>query len=262
MSPVGKADRTRKAFITGAAHGIGLGLVKHLLERGFSVVAADLDELGLRALQDELQTYAARGSLITRTLDVQLEASIQSAQADLDGIDVLVNNAGLQHVARLEEFPPEKWEQLIGVMLTGSARLMRAVLPGMTRRGFGRIVNIGSVHSLVASPYKSAYVAAKHGLLGLSKVIALETASVDITVNTICPSYVRTALVEQQIDQQARTHGVAQEEVIQRIMLAPMPKGRFIEIEEIGAAVDFLAGDLARNITGQCFVIDGGWTCK
>jgi 3-hydroxybutyrate dehydrogenase len=262
MSPIGKGDHGRKVFVTGAAQGIGRGLVDYLLHRRFSVVAADIDEPGLRVLRDEFASYAARGSLVTRTLNVQLESSLQLAQADLDDTDVLINNAGLQHVSRLEEFPPEKWDQLVSVMLTGSARLMRGVLPGMRRRAFGRIINIGSVHSLVASAYKSAYVAAKHGLIGLSKVVALETCDTEITVNTICPSYVRTALVERQIDQQASTHGIPRDEVIQRIMLAPMPKRRFIEIEEIGAAVEFLAGDLARNITGQCLVIDGGWTSQ
>jgi 3-hydroxybutyrate dehydrogenase len=143
-------------------------------------------------------------------------------------VDVLINNAGLQHVAPLEEFPMEKWDQLVQVMLTGTARLTRALLPGMREQAFGRIVNIGSIHSLVASAYKSAYVAAKHGLIGFSRVLALETADTDITINTVCPTYVKTPLVEKQIADQARVHGISEDEVIEKIMLKPMPKGVFI----------------------------------
>jgi 3-hydroxybutyrate dehydrogenase len=251
-----------RVFITGAAQGIGRGLVEHLLRGDFAVTAADLDAQALEALRRELGPRVAAGALDVRALDVADDASIDAARGSLAEVDVLVNNAGLQHVARIEEFPPERWDRLIDVMLTGSARLMRAVLPGMRARGRGRIINIGSIHSVVASPFKSAYVAAKHGLDGLSKVVALENADVDITVNTICPSYVRTALVERQIEQLARTHGLSADEVIGRIMLTPMPKKRFIEMEELGAAVEFLAAPTARNITGQCLVIDGGWTCQ
>jgi 3-hydroxybutyrate dehydrogenase len=252
----------RRVFVTGAAQGIGRGIVDHLIARGFAVVAADVDADRLDSLAHELVEFSESGRLATRLLDVRDDASVESAGADLGTADVLVNNAGLQFVSPLEEFPPQMWQQIIDVMLVGSARLIRAVLPGMRRRRYGRIVNIGSVHSLVASPYKSAYVAAKHGLLGLSKAVALETGDTDITINTICPAYVRTALVEKQIAEQARAHGIPQEEVIGRIMLAPMPKGRFIEIEEICGALEFLASDVARNITGQCMVIDGGWVCR
>ncbi|HKT42552.1 MAG TPA: SDR family oxidoreductase, partial [Rhodanobacteraceae bacterium] len=177
-------------------------------------------------------------------------------------IDVLVNNAGLQFVSRLEEFPTEKWALLVDVMLTGVARLTRALLPGMRERNFGRIVNTGSVHSLVASPFKSAYVAAKHGLLGFSKVMALETADADITINTICPAYVKTPLVEKQIAAQARTHGISEDQVVNEIMLKPMPKKAFIGIDEIAGIVAFLIAPPARNITGQTIVVDGGWTAQ
>jgi 3-hydroxybutyrate dehydrogenase len=177
-------------------------------------------------------------------------------------IDVLVNNAGLQHVAPLEEFPIPRWEFLVSVMLTGVARLTRSVLPGMRGRGFGRVINIGSIHSLVASPYKSAYVAAKHGLLGFSKAIALETAGTDITVNTICPSYVKTPLVERQIADQARARGIPESEVVQKVMLAPMPKGVFVGVDELAGIVTFLVSAAARNITGQAIVVDGGWTAQ
>ncbi len=196
-------------------------------------------------------------------MDVTSDDSVAAALSSLSRpVDVLVNNAGLQHVSPLPEFPMTKWDYLIQVMLTGTARLTRAVLPGMRRRGFGRIINMGSIHSLVASPYKSAYVAAKHGLLGFSKAIALETADTDITINTICPSYVRTPLVDAQIADQARARAIPESEVIGRIMLEPMPKGVFIGVDELAAIAGFLVSPAARNITGQTIVVDGGWTAR
>jgi len=194
---------------------------------------------------------------------VTSEASVDTLMQALQcPVEVLVNNAGLQFVSRLEDFPVEKWALLVDVMLTGVARLTRAILPGMRERNYGRIVNTGSVHSLVASPFKSAYVAAKHGLLGFSKVVALETADADITINTICPAYVKTPLVEKQIAAQARTHGISEDQVINEIMLKPMPKRAFIGIEEIAGIVAFLISPPARNITGQTIVVDGGWTAQ
>jgi 3-hydroxybutyrate dehydrogenase len=147
-------------------------------------------------------------------------------------------------------------------MLTGAAMLTRALLPGMRQRSFGRIVNVGSIHSLVASPYKSAYVAAKHGLIGFAKTIALETADSDITINTVCPSYVRTPLVDAQIAAQAKAHGLPEQQVIEEIMLRPMPKRAFVTVEELGGIVEFLASDVARNVTGQWIAVDGGWTTQ
>ena len=177
-------------------------------------------------------------------------------------IDVLINNAGLQYVANLEGFPQDQWDRLISVMLNGACMMTKALLPGMKQHGFGRIINIGSIHSLVASPFKSAYVSAKHGLLGFSKVIALETAKSNITINTICPSYVRTPLVDKQIANQAKEHGISEDEVIHEIMLKPMPKGAFISMEELYGIVAFLISDSARNITGQTITVDGGWTVQ
>ncbi len=156
----------------------------------------------------------------------------------------------------------DRWELLVQVMLIGVARLTRAVLPGMRERGFGRVINIGSIHSLVASPYKSAYVAAKHGLVGFSRSIALETADVDITVNTICPSYVKTPLVDRQISDQARIREIPESEVVKQVMLKPMPKGVFIGIDELAGITSFLISPPARNITGQMIVVDGGWTVQ
>jgi 3-hydroxybutyrate dehydrogenase len=175
---------------------------------------------------------------------------------------VQVHNAVLQHVEPLEEFPISKWDFLLQVMLVGVARLTRAVLPGMRGRGFGRIVNIGSIHSLVASPYKSAYVAAKHGLVGFSKVMALETADTDITINTICPTYVKTPLVDRQIADQARTRGIPESQVVSDVMLKPMPKGVFITFEELAGVTAFLISPPARNITGHTIEVDGGWTVQ
>jgi 3-hydroxybutyrate dehydrogenase len=251
-----------RTLVTGAASGIGLGIAQYLAGRGHAVCLTDLDaEAAARAAQ----ALRARGLIATsRHLDVTSQASIDDAIAALepDGPDLLVNNAGLQFVAPLEEFPRERWELLLAVMLTGSAMLTRAALPGMRRRGFGRIVNIGSIHSLVASPYKSAYVAAKHGLIGFAKTVALETADTDVTINTICPSYVRTPLVEAQIAAQARSHGIPEQRVVDEIMLKPMPKHAFVTLEELGGIVEFLASDVARNVTGQWIAVDGGWTAQ
>jgi 3-hydroxybutyrate dehydrogenase len=248
-------------LITGAASGIGAGLALELARAGHHVVVSDL------RLPD-CEEVAARirdggGSADAVALDVTSEASIASALSSLKRpVEVLVNDAGLQHVAPLEEFPMNKWDYLIQVMLLGPTRLTRALLPGMRARGYGRIVNIGSIHSLVASPNKSAYVAAKHGLLGLTKTIALETAGADITINTICPSYVKTPLVDKQIGDQARTRGIAASEVVKEIMLKPMPKGVFIGIDELAGITGFLLTPAARNITGQAIVVDGGWTSQ
>jgi 3-hydroxybutyrate dehydrogenase len=248
-------------LITGGGSGLGRDLCRYFAARGHSVLVTDIDADAAR------ETVALLGAGVPATahrLDVTREDDIRDFAASLGDqpVHVLVNNAGLQHVARLEEFPPDRWSWLIDVMLKGPALLTRAVLPRMRAQGYGRIVNIGSIHSLVASPFKSAYVAAKHGLLGLTKTIALEAADADITVNTICPSYIRTPLVEAQIAAQAQTHGVPEEEVLRRIMLEPMPKKAFVTSEEVAGTIEFLISSAARNITGQAIVIDGGWTAR
>lgn len=246
-------------LITGAGSGIGAGVAHELSKAGHRIVVTDLDVDAATRVATEIRSAGGRADAMA--LDVTSDESVATLAQSLPcPIDVLVNNAGLQFVARLEEFPSEKWALLVDVMLTGVARLTRALLPGMRERGFGRIVNTGSVHSLVASPFKSAYVAAKHGLLGFSKVMALETADTDITINTICPAYVRTPLVDKQIAAQARTHGISEDEVVNEIMLKPMPKKAFIGIDEIAGIIAFLISPPARNITGQTIVVDGGWT--
>lgn len=250
----------RTILITGAGSGLGRGLSLCLAREGHTILATDLR---LDAARETVEKIKAAGGLAqAHALDVTLEEQIQSFVSGLQEvrIDVLVNNAGLQHVARVEEFSTEKWDLLMSVLLRGTFLMSRAVLPGMRARGFGRVIHIGSIHSLVASPYKSAYVAAKHALIGFSKTLALETADADITSNTICPAYLRTPLVDAQIADQARTRGISEAEVIERVMLAPMPKKAFITFEEIAAAIDYLISPLARNVTGQTITIDGGWT--
>ena len=252
----------KSILLTGAASGLGRGLARCLLADGHRLVLVDRDETGLAETKALL---GDRNSLV-RTVRADVADSTQIAQmiADLgtDPIDVLINNAGLQHVSPIDTFEEDRWDQLIAVMLTGTFLLTKAVLPKMRSQQSGRIVNVGSIHSLVASPYKSAYVAAKHGALGLSKVAALETAGTDVTVNTICPSYIRTPLVDRQIQTQAIAHGITEHEVIEKIMLAPMPKKTFITVEEVAAAISYLISDAARNVTGQTIVIDGGWTIQ
>jgi 3-hydroxybutyrate dehydrogenase len=248
----------RTILITGAASGIGLALTKHFASVGHRVIACDLQRDALNSMHRELP------NIQTLVFDVSDARQIDETFMHLGdhSPDILINNAGLQHVAPLEEFPPEKWQQLIAVMLTGAALLTRAALPAMRERNYGRIVNIGSIHALIASPFKSAYVAAKHGLIGFSKSIALETHDADITINTVCPGYVKTPLVEAQIASLARIHHLTEQQVVEEIMLKPMPKRQFITLDELIGSVEFLLSPAARNITGQCLVLDGGWTAQ
>jgi len=187
---------------------------------------------------------------------------IQAAEQAFGGVDILVNNAGIQFVSPVDQFPDEQWTAINDVILNASYHATKAVLPGMKRRNWGRIVNIASAHGLVASPFKSAYVAAKHGQLGLTKTVALEVAETGITCNAICPGYVRTPLVEAQIENQAKVHGLSRERVISEIILAAQPSKRFVEVEEVAALAVFLCGDLAKSITGAAIAVDGGWTAR
>ncbi len=251
----------RCILITGAGSGIGAGIAECLALEGHHILVTDLNAEAAATVAAGI--IARGGSAQSCALDVGSDDSVAALMRAVDRpIDVLVNNAGLQHVSKLEDFPIARWNLLIQVMLVGVARLTQAVLPGMRERGFGRVVNIGSIHSLVGSKYKSAYVAAKHGLVGFSKVIALETADTDITINTVCPTYVLTPLVEKQIADQARQHGIPEAQVVSEIMLKPMPKGVFISFEELAGITGFLIGPTARNITGQTITVDGGWTVQ
>jgi 3-hydroxybutyrate dehydrogenase len=251
----------RQVLITGAARGIGAALAEHLAHRGHRIAVSDVRRADVESVVAQIRFKG--GSAQPVELDVTRQESIEAALREIESpVAVLINNAGLQDVSRLQDQAPERWSLLIDVMLKGAAMTTRAVLPAMTSNNWGRVINIGSIHALIASPFKSAYVAAKHGLVGFAKAVALETASHDITVNTICPAYVMTALVQAQIAAQAREHGISEQRVIEEIMLRPMPKRRFIEMDEIGGTVDFLISDAARNITGQCITIDGGWTAQ
>jgi 3-hydroxybutyrate dehydrogenase len=252
----------RTILITGAGSGLGRAMSLLLAQEGHSILATDLH---LETAQETVaQVRAAGGQAKAFALDVTSEQNIQDLMAALGDsrVDVLINNAGLQYVAGIDEYPLEKWDLLMNVLLKGTFLMTRAVLPGMRARNFGRIVHIGSIHSNIASPFKSAYVSAKHALLGFSKVLALETGASDITSNTICPAYIRTPLVDAQIAGQARTRGISEEEVIDKVMLAPMPKKAFITFEEIAAAIEYLISPHARNVTGQTIMIDGGWTAQ
>jgi 3-hydroxybutyrate dehydrogenase len=252
----------RTILITGAGSGLGRGLGLCLAAEGHSILATDLDPES--AMETAAQIKAAGGTAEGYALDVRDEQAVGHFVEGIGkfAIDVLVNNAGMQKVAKIEEFPTATWDMLMDVMVRGAFVMTRAVLPGMRARGFGRIIHIGSIHSLVASPYKSAYVSAKHALIGFSKAVALETADADITSNTICPAYIRTGLVDAQIADQARALGISGEEVIQAVMLERMPKKTFVTFAEVAACIEYLMSPLSRNVTGQAIAIDGGWTAQ
>ncbi len=254
----------RSAIVTGSTSGIGLGIAKALAASGANVMLNGFGPAAAVArLRDELEashsvTVIHDGADMSRP--EQIEAMVASATATLGAVDILVNNAGIQHVAPIDEFPPAKWEAILAINLSAAFHTMRAAIPGMKARGWGRIVNIASAHGLVASPFKSAYVAAKHGMVGLTKVAAIELAEAGITCNTICPGYVWTPLVEQQIDDQARSHGIAREQVIRDVLLKNQPNKRFATVEELGALTTFLCSEAAASITGAALPVDGGWT--
>jgi 3-hydroxybutyrate dehydrogenase len=255
-------DSKRSILITGAGSGLGRGLSLWLARRGHTILATDLHPAEAQETVAQIKEFG--GTAEAHGLDVTSEDEILAFFRRLGErrVDVLVNNAGVQHVSRVEEFPVTQWDLLMDVMLKGTFLMTRAVLSRMRTQGFGRIIHIGSIHSLIASPYKSAYVAAKHALLGFSKAVALETGDVDITSNTICLAYIRTPLVDAQIKDLARARQISEDEVIQRIMLEPMPKKVFITFEEIAGAIEYLIGPLARNVTAQAIAIDGGWTAQ
>jgi 3-hydroxybutyrate dehydrogenase len=249
--------RGRTALVTGAASGIGLATARALAAAGAQVTVTDVD---VAAGEREARTLDGRfiGADLTRGDDCQ--RLIAETIAAVGHLDILVNNAGVQHVAPIEEFPESQWRRILDLMLTAPFLLTQAALPGMYARGWGRIVNVGSVHSMRASAFKSAYVAAKHGLLGLTRVTALEGAPHGVTCNCICPSYVRTPLVEKQIGDQARVHGIPENEVVERVMLAEAPIKRLLEPDEVAAYAIFLCADAASGVTGSAVTLDCGWT--
>ena len=249
----------RRAIVTGGASGIGRAIAEDLAASGARVLVTDVNAADGERVASAIGGVFERADMSARE---DCDRAVARAVRDLGGLDILVNNAGLQHVAPVEEFPVERWEHVVRTMLFGAFYLTRAALPHMYAAGWGRIVNIASVHGLVASPYKSAYVAAKHGLVGLTKTVALEAAEKGVTVNAVCPSYVRTPLVEKQIADQAKAHGIAEDAVIRDIMLAPAALKRLLEPSEVAAYVRFLCSDEAAAITGAVQVIDAGWTAR
>ncbi|MET9254034.1 3-hydroxybutyrate dehydrogenase [Streptomyces sp. NPDC048182] len=252
-SPLDLAGRT--ALVTGAAGGIGRACALRLAAAGAEVRAVDRDAEGLDALAEGARGLA--GAVDLQVLDL---TDLDAAERAAAGTDVLVNNAGIQLVRPLEEFPPDVFHTVLTVMLEAPFRLIRGALPHMYGQGWGRIVNISSVHGLRASAYKSAYVAAKHGLEGLSKTAALEGAAHGVTSNCVNPAYVRTPLVERQITDQARAHGVPEEQVLSEVLLGDSALRRLIEPEEVAEAVAYLCGPHASFVTGTSLVLDGGWT--
>lgn len=260
MTDLASRDGLPVALVTGAASGIGFGIAQSLASKNYKVMVTDIN---FEAAQEAVVKITQAGGVAEPCkLDVTSQEDIEAALKQAGKLDVLVNNAGMQYVSKLEEFPVDRWKLLVDILLNGPAMLTREALPGMKNSNYGRIINVGSIHGLIASPYKSAYVAAKHGLIGFSKVIALETAEFDITINTLCPAYVKTPLVEKQIAAQAKENGISEEQVVNDIMLQPMPKKSFISIEEMCGAMEYLLSPVAKNITAQSIVLDGAWTAR
>ena len=248
----------RVALITGGGGGIGRAMATVFSENGARIVVTDARDTG-QAVADEV----GGRFLLADISDPDETRELCRRTIELEGrVDILVNNAGLQHISPVEEFPDDEWSRLVQIMLIAPFQITKYVVPGMKERGWGRIINMSSIHGLVASPYKSAYVAAKHGLIGLTRTVALEVGDHGITVNAICPGYSNTALVRSQIGDQARTRGISEDEVLDKVMLEPAAIKRLVEPEEIARLALFLASDDARSITGAAMSIDAGWTAR
>jgi len=252
------------SLVTGSTSGIGLGIARALAAAGSGIVLNGFGKPDdIAATQTELTnqfgvpvSYSDADMSKPDSIREMIEHTLNSSGR----LDVLVNNAGIQHVAPIQDFPVEKWDAILAINLSSAFHTTRAALPAMLKNKWGRIINVASAHGLVASPFKAAYVAAKHGIVGLTKVTALETAEAGITCNAICPGYVWTPLVEAQIASQAKAHGIPRDEVIRDVLLAQQPNKRFATVEEIGALTLFLASEAAASITGVALPVDGGWT--
>jgi len=256
----------KSALITGSTSGIGRGIAEALADVGVNIMLNGFgDEAEIEALRADLEMRSGGKALYSAadmTKPEQIEAMVADATAAFGGVDILVNNAGIQFVSPIEEFPTDKWDAIIAINLTSAYHTTKHTLAGMKARGWGRIINLASAHSLVASPYKAAYVAAKHGIAGLTKTVALECAEDGVTVNAVSPGYVLTPLVAAQIPGTAKARGITEDEVKRDVLLAAQPTKKFVGIDEVAGTVVFLCGDAAAGITGSNLSIDGGWTAK
>ncbi len=254
----------KSALVTGSTSGIGLGIAEAFAAQGANLIINGLgDKAEIEQLRSRLQQQHGV-SVLYDDADMsrpeQIEAMVMRGVRQFGAVDILVNNAGIQHVAPVDEFPQAKWDAIMAINLSSNFHSIRAALPAMKRRAWGRVINIASAHALVASPYKSAYVAAKHGVAGLTKTVALEVAELGITVNAICPGYVLTPLVQKQIPDTAKARGISEDEVIKNVLLAAQPTKQFVTVEQVAALAVFLASDSAASITGAILPIEGGWT--
>ena len=252
----------KTALVTGSTSGIGLGLAKALAAQGANIVMNGFGEVD--AAQAQVKAFGVQVSYHGADMSkpAEIEAMVRHAEATFGGVDILVNNAGIQHVARVENFPPERWDAVIAINLSSAFHASRFALPGMQARNWGRILNIASVHGLVASAEKSAYVAAKHGLVGLTKVTALENATSSVTCNAICPGWVLTPLVQKQVDAKAAALGISNEEAKRQLLAEKEPSLQFTTPEELGALAVFLCSSAADNVRGVAWNMDGGWAAQ
>ena len=256
----------KNALITGSTSGIGLGIAEGFAKEGLNLV---LNGFGDAAEIEKLRASLASKYGVKVLYDGadmsnpgQIEAMMRKAASDLGGVDILVNNAGIQHVAPVEDFPLAKWDAIIAINMSSTFHTTRVAVPYMKSKGWGRIINVASAHALVASPFKSAYVTAKHGVMGFTKTVALEVAEKGVTVNAICPGYVLTPLVEKQIPDTAKARGITEEQVKRDVLLAAQPTKQFVTVEQIAGVAVFLCTDAAASITGTNISVDGGWTAQ
>ena len=265
MTGVERPLAGKVAIVTGSTSGIGLGIARAFAQAGASVVINGLaEQRQIDFVCEELDGICPMSRIVYNGANLmkaeEATGLVQESIVEFGGIDILVNNAGIQHVSPIETFPPEKYEAIIALNLSAAWYTSRAAFASMKENGYGRIINVASAHGLVASPFKSAYVAAKHGVIGLTKTVALEVAQAGITVNAICPGYVRTPLVEKQIPDTAKARGISEEQVVRDVILAAQPTKRFVTVEEVAGLAAFLCSEGAASITGALHSIDGGWT--